>query len=105
VEQDVGRLQIAFEVGDQVRREMKPHPVGVEKRQAAVTPVEVRNGDRGPVVLLILRTVRRQRLSIGIVIKALPLAKTDAVPEDDPGESSPDLAQDALLVLSHGTQH
>src|SRR5207245_2110795 len=104
MEQDF-RLQGAFEVGDQIRRQMKSHSVGIEKAQAVAIPVEVCDGNRGPVVLLILRTIRRQRTLVGIIVETSPLAKADALTEDDPGESGPDQVQDASLVLSHGTQH
>ena len=85
MEQDF-RLQGAFEVGDQIRRQMKSHPVGIEKAQAVAIPVEVCDGNRGPVVLLILRTIRRQRTLVGIIIETPPLAKADApkAPEKSP---------------------
>ena len=36
--------------------------------------------------------------------QTLPLAKADALAEDDPSEPDPDQIQDASLVFIHGTQ-
>ncbi len=90
-------LVSAVQIGNEVSRQMEPHPLGVEKGETAVTPIKFAHWNASPILLLVAGAVTSAHSFVLIVINPLRLLEPNAAAQRDTGKRFSDFIAEAYI--------